>query len=48
MMFRTFNYKRLPLTKEDRKDPTKPFNSPVMAGGYFAISADWSVEKFEF
>lgn len=36
-----FNYKRLPLTKKDRENPTKPFNSPVMAGGYFAISAKW-------
>ncbi|CAI5448594.1 unnamed protein product [Caenorhabditis angaria] len=36
-----FNYKRLPLTKKDRQNPTKPFDSPVMAGGYFAISAKW-------
>ncbi|KAI6187292.1 Polypeptide N-acetylgalactosaminyltransferase [Aphelenchoides besseyi] len=36
-----FNYKRLPLTKEDEKHPTKPFDSPVMAGGYFAISTKW-------
>ncbi|CAI5449296.1 unnamed protein product [Caenorhabditis angaria] len=36
-----FNYKRLPLTKKDRENPTKPFDSPVMAGGYFAISAKW-------
>ncbi|PIO52367.1 hypothetical protein TELCIR_26327, partial [Teladorsagia circumcincta] len=36
-----FNYKRLPLTKKDRENPTKPFPSPVMAGGYFAISAKW-------
>ncbi|KAI6221028.1 Polypeptide N-acetylgalactosaminyltransferase [Aphelenchoides fujianensis] len=27
-----FNYKRLPLTKEDEKHPTRPFDSPVMAG----------------
>ncbi|KAI6228867.1 Polypeptide N-acetylgalactosaminyltransferase [Aphelenchoides fujianensis] len=36
-----FNYKRLPLTKEDEKHPTRPFDSPVMAGGYFAISTKW-------
>ncbi|CAK5117222.1 unnamed protein product [Meloidogyne enterolobii] len=36
-----FNYKRLPLTEEDLKSPTKPFKSPVMAGGYFAISTKW-------
>ncbi|CAJ0931241.1 unnamed protein product, partial [Mesorhabditis belari] len=36
-----FNYKRLPITQMDRKNPTKPFNSPVMAGGYFAISRKW-------
>ncbi|KAF1658789.1 UNVERIFIED_CONTAM: Polypeptide N-acetylgalactosaminyltransferase-like 6, partial [Eudyptes robustus] len=37
----SFNYKRLPLTKEDQINPIKPFKSPVMAGGYFAISAKW-------
>ncbi|VDO90118.1 unnamed protein product, partial [Heligmosomoides polygyrus] len=37
----SFNYKRLPLTRKDRENPTKPFPSPVMAGGYFAISAKW-------
>lgn len=36
-----FNYKRLPLTEEDKKNPTRPFKSPVMAGGYFAISTKW-------
>ncbi|WKY03500.1 hypothetical protein Q1695_004901 [Nippostrongylus brasiliensis] len=37
----SFNYKRLPLTRKDLENPTKPFPSPVMAGGYFAISAKW-------
>ncbi|CDW54968.1 polypeptide GalNAc transferase 6 [Trichuris trichiura] len=36
-----FYYKRLPLLPEDLKQPNKPFRSPVMAGGYFAISAKW-------
>jgi polypeptide N-acetylgalactosaminyltransferase len=36
-----FNYKRLPLTEDDLKNPTRPFNSPIMAGGYFAISTKW-------
>lgn len=34
-----FYYKRLPLLPDDLKHPTRPFRSPVMAGGLFAISA---------
>ncbi|KRX42020.1 putative polypeptide N-acetylgalactosaminyltransferase 10, partial [Trichinella murrelli] len=34
-------YKRLPLLPEDAAYPDRPFNSPVMAGGYFAISTKW-------
>lgn len=33
-----FYYKRLPLLADDLKHPTRPFRSPVMAGGLFAIS----------
>uniref|UniRef100_A0A2K6W3R9 Polypeptide N-acetylgalactosaminyltransferase n=1 Tax=Onchocerca volvulus TaxID=6282 RepID=A0A2K6W3R9_ONCVO len=36
-----FNYKRLPLTEDNKKNPTRPFRNPVMAGGYFAISKKW-------
>lgn len=34
-----FYYKRLPLLADDLAHPVRPFRSPVMAGGLFAISA---------
>lgn len=36
-----FYYKRLNLLPEDLIDKTKPFRSPIMAGGLFAISTDF-------
>ncbi|KAF6024533.1 GALNT10 [Bugula neritina] len=36
-----FFYKRLPITEEDKKHPSRPFDSPVMAGGLFAIDRKW-------
>uniref|UniRef100_U5ERV4 Polypeptide N-acetylgalactosaminyltransferase n=1 Tax=Corethrella appendiculata TaxID=1370023 RepID=U5ERV4_9DIPT len=34
-----FYYKRLPLLPKDLARPSEPFESPIMAGGLFAISA---------
>lgn len=34
-------YKRLPLLPKDRERPTEPFESPVMAGGLFAINREY-------
>lgn len=35
------DYKRLPKLKESNQNPAEVFESPVMAGGLFAISASW-------
>ncbi|KAL5106214.1 putative polypeptide N-acetylgalactosaminyltransferase 10 [Taenia crassiceps] len=35
------NYKRLPRLPEDKNNPAEPFDSPIMAGGLFAISTKW-------
>lgn len=39
-----FYYKRLPLLPEDLKYPARPFKSPIMAGGLFAISKKFFFE----
>ena len=35
------NYKRIPRLPQDRNHPADPFDSPIMAGGLFAISTQW-------
>ncbi|XP_035790299.1 N-acetylgalactosaminyltransferase 6-like [Anopheles albimanus] len=44
-----FFYKRLPLLPKDLANPTEPFESPVMAGGLFAISAKffWEIGGYD-
>ncbi|XP_036336261.1 N-acetylgalactosaminyltransferase 6-like [Rhagoletis pomonella] len=37
----TLDYKRLPMLERDLKDPTKPFENPIMAGGLFSIAREW-------
>uniref|UniRef100_A0A182W887 Ricin B lectin domain-containing protein n=1 Tax=Anopheles minimus TaxID=112268 RepID=A0A182W887_9DIPT len=37
----TFHYKRILVKPENRISPTEPFPSPIMAGGLFAIAADF-------
>ncbi|XP_067613514.1 N-acetylgalactosaminyltransferase 6-like isoform X2 [Eurosta solidaginis] len=36
-----FDYKRLPLLKSNKNDPTEPYENPIMSGGIFAISREW-------
>lgn len=37
----SFQYKKLNRLPEDLEQPSKPFRSPVMAGGLFAISSKY-------
>lgn len=37
----TFMYKRLKRLPQDLEHPSRPFRSPVMAGGLFAISSKY-------
>lgn len=42
-------YKRLPLLPDDLKHPVRPFRSPIMAGGLFAITAKffWELDGYD-
>ena len=43
------DYKRLPRKESDEKHPIEPFDSPVMAGGLFAIWAShfWELGGYD-
>lgn len=42
-----FKYRLMPLLPETIANPTKPFETPVMAGGLFAIWAKYFKVSFE-
>lgn len=44
-----FKYKLLPLLPSALSNPTKPFETPIMAGGLFAISAQffWELGAYD-